>query len=138
MLKDMFDNLLHIGNKTNYWNPQMKSYIHGSTVMVYILLILLKQCYSNWISKRSTSRELKRKLVKKFFLLLLNFKREMLSLNLLKKQETSMLLKNGFLDFLQTLKQSRRRIATYLKTFKRFWNMVVLKCLLKKKKLQNF
>ncbi len=36
-LTDMFDNLLHIGNKTNYWNPQMKSYIHGSTNGVHII-----------------------------------------------------------------------------------------------------
>ena len=36
-LTDMFDNLLHIGNKTNYWNPQMKSYIHSSTNGVHII-----------------------------------------------------------------------------------------------------
>jgi len=33
----MFDNLLHIGNKTNYWNPQMKSYIYGSNNGVHII-----------------------------------------------------------------------------------------------------
>ena len=37
MLTEMFDNLLHIGNKTNYWNPQMKSYIYGSTNGVHII-----------------------------------------------------------------------------------------------------
>lgn len=37
MLKDMFDNLLHIWNKSNYWNPQMKSYIYGSTNGVHII-----------------------------------------------------------------------------------------------------
>jgi len=37
MLTDMFDNLLHIGNKTNYWNPQMKSFIYGSTNGVHII-----------------------------------------------------------------------------------------------------
>ncbi len=37
ILTEMFDNLLHIGNKTNYWNPQMKSYIHGSTNGVHII-----------------------------------------------------------------------------------------------------
>jgi len=36
-LKDMFDNLLHIGNKTNYWNPKMKEYIYGSTNGVHII-----------------------------------------------------------------------------------------------------
>jgi len=37
MLTEMFDNLLHIGNKTNYWNPQMKSFIYGSTNGVHII-----------------------------------------------------------------------------------------------------
>lgn len=37
ILKDMFDNLLHIGNKTNYWNPQMKSFIYGSNNGVHII-----------------------------------------------------------------------------------------------------
>jgi len=36
-LKNMFDNLLHIGNKTNYWNPKMKEYIHSSTNGVHII-----------------------------------------------------------------------------------------------------
>ena len=36
-LKEMFDGLLHIGNKTNYWNPKMKEYIHGSTNGVHII-----------------------------------------------------------------------------------------------------
>lgn len=37
MLTEMFDNLLHIGNKTNYWNPQMKGFIHGSSNGVHII-----------------------------------------------------------------------------------------------------
>lgn len=37
MLTEMFDNLLHIGNKTNYWNPQMKAFIYGSTNGVHII-----------------------------------------------------------------------------------------------------
>ena len=37
ILTEMFDNLLHIGNKTNYWNPQMKSFIYGSTNGVHII-----------------------------------------------------------------------------------------------------
>lgn len=37
MLTDMFESLLHIGNKSNYWNPQMKSYIYGSTNGVHII-----------------------------------------------------------------------------------------------------
>lgn len=37
ILTEMFDNLLHIGNKTNYWNPQMKSFIYGSSNGVHII-----------------------------------------------------------------------------------------------------
>lgn len=37
ILTEMFENLLHIGNKTNYWNPQMKGFIYGSTNGVHII-----------------------------------------------------------------------------------------------------
>lgn len=36
-LSEMFDSLLHIGNKTNYWNPRMKSYIYGQTNGVHVI-----------------------------------------------------------------------------------------------------
>lgn len=35
-LKSMFDNLLHIGNKTNFWNPRMKRYIYWNSNWVHI------------------------------------------------------------------------------------------------------
>ena len=37
LLNSMFDNLLHIGNKTNYWNPRMKSYIYGSVNGIHVI-----------------------------------------------------------------------------------------------------
>jgi small subunit ribosomal protein S2 len=37
VLNKMFDNLLHIGNKTNYWNPRMKSYIYGSVNGIHVI-----------------------------------------------------------------------------------------------------
>ncbi|MFA5917020.1 MAG: 30S ribosomal protein S2 [Candidatus Gracilibacteria bacterium] len=36
VLKSMFDNLLHIGNKMNFWNPKMKRYIYGNSNGVHI------------------------------------------------------------------------------------------------------
>ncbi len=36
-LTEMFENLLHIGNKTNYWYPTMKSFIYGSSNGVHII-----------------------------------------------------------------------------------------------------
>lgn len=37
ILSSMFDNLLHIGNKINFWNPKMKRYIYGNSNWVHIL-----------------------------------------------------------------------------------------------------
>ena len=37
VLNSMFDNLLHIGNKTNYWNPRMKNYIYGSVNGIHVI-----------------------------------------------------------------------------------------------------
>jgi len=36
VLNNMFDNLLHIGNKTNHWNAKMKPYIYGSSNGVHV------------------------------------------------------------------------------------------------------
>lgn len=33
----MFDNLLHIWNKTNYWNPRMREYIYGSVNWIHVI-----------------------------------------------------------------------------------------------------
>jgi len=40
VLNNMFDNLLHIGNKTNYWNPKMKNYIYGSVNGVHVFNLI--------------------------------------------------------------------------------------------------
>nr|MDD3720325.1 30S ribosomal protein S2 [Candidatus Gracilibacteria bacterium] len=37
VLKSMFDNLLHIGNKVNFWNPRMKPYIYGATNGIHVI-----------------------------------------------------------------------------------------------------
>lgn len=37
LLNSMFESLLHIGNKTNYWNPKMKSYIYGSVNWIHVI-----------------------------------------------------------------------------------------------------
>lgn len=37
ILNEMFGNLLHIGNKTNYWNSKMKNYIHSSVNWVHVI-----------------------------------------------------------------------------------------------------
>lgn len=37
VLNKMFDNLLHIGNKSNYWCPKMKRYIYGSVNWIHVI-----------------------------------------------------------------------------------------------------
>lgn len=37
VLNEMFDNLLHIGNKTNFWNAKMKPYIYGSVNGIHVI-----------------------------------------------------------------------------------------------------
>lgn len=36
-LNEMFDNLLHIGNKTNFWNAKMRPYIYGSVNGIHVI-----------------------------------------------------------------------------------------------------
>lgn len=40
LLKNMFDSLLHIWNKTNFWNTKMKPYIYGSVNWIHIINLL--------------------------------------------------------------------------------------------------
>ncbi len=40
VLNSMFENLLHIGNKTNFWNPKMKSYIYGSVNGIHVFNLI--------------------------------------------------------------------------------------------------
>jgi len=37
LLNSMFDNLLHIGNKSNFWNSKMKDYIYGSVNGIHVI-----------------------------------------------------------------------------------------------------
>jgi len=39
-LNSMFENLLHIWNKTNFWNPKMKDYIYWSVNGIHIINLL--------------------------------------------------------------------------------------------------
>jgi small subunit ribosomal protein S2 len=40
VLNTMFENLLHIGNKTNFWNPKMKEYIYGSVNGIHVFNLI--------------------------------------------------------------------------------------------------
>lgn len=37
LLNEMFENLLHIGNKSNYWNPKMKDYIYWTVNGIHVI-----------------------------------------------------------------------------------------------------
>ncbi|MDQ7009981.1 MAG: 30S ribosomal protein S2 [Candidatus Gracilibacteria bacterium] len=40
VLNEMFENLLHIGNKANHWNPKMREYIYGSSNGVHVINLI--------------------------------------------------------------------------------------------------
>ncbi len=40
VLNEMFENLLHIGNKTNFWNSKMKNYIYGSINGIHVINLI--------------------------------------------------------------------------------------------------
>ena len=40
VLNSMFENLLHIWNKTNYWSPRMKNYIYGSVNGIHVINLI--------------------------------------------------------------------------------------------------
>lgn len=40
ILNEMFENLLHIGNKISYWNPRMRNYIYGSVNGIHVINLL--------------------------------------------------------------------------------------------------
>lgn len=40
ILNSMFDNLLHIWNKTNFWNTKMKPYIYGSVNWIHVINLI--------------------------------------------------------------------------------------------------
>jgi small subunit ribosomal protein S2 len=40
VLNSMFENLLHIGNKKNYWNPKMKENIYGIVNGIHVINLI--------------------------------------------------------------------------------------------------
>lgn len=51
VLNEMFDNLLHIGNKTNFWNPKMKRYIYGSVNGIHVINLVKTEEQIQKVSK---------------------------------------------------------------------------------------
>lgn len=54
VLNSMFDNLLHIWNKTNFWNAKMKSSIYWSVNWIHVINLL-----STWAKLEAVKSELK-------------------------------------------------------------------------------
>lgn len=52
ILRPMFDNLLHIGNKKNFWNPRMKPYIYGESNWVHIINLIKTDEKINEVKER--------------------------------------------------------------------------------------
>ncbi len=54
-LNSMFDNLLHIWNKTNHWNPKMKEFIYASTNGVHVFNLLKTSTRLDEVKKELSS-----------------------------------------------------------------------------------
>ena len=49
ILNAMFENLLHIGNKKNHWNPKMKEYIYADTNGVHVFNLVKTVEKIEWV-----------------------------------------------------------------------------------------
>jgi len=52
VLNSMFENLLHIWNKTNYWSPKMKDYIYGSVNWVHVINLIKTEVKLNEVKAK--------------------------------------------------------------------------------------
>jgi len=115
VLNKMFENLLHIGNKTNHWNPKMKEFIYGSVNGVHVI---------NLVKTAEKLEEVKKELSE----LAKQWKKILFVANKLQAREAYAKLASETGNFyvnekwvpglLTNLKTMRARIATYLRLLK--------------------
>jgi len=112
LLNSMFENLLHIGNKSNHWNPKMREFIYGSTNGVHVI---------NLVKTAEKIEEVKKELAE----LAKQGKKILFVATKLQAREAFSTLASDTNNFyvtekwvpglLTNLKTIRKRIATYIK-----------------------
>ena len=115
LLKSMFDNLLHIGNKINFWNPRMKPYIYGSTNGVHIIN-LLKTVEKLEDVKKEISESIKSG--KKVLIVCTKLQGRDAWRKLAEDTNCSYVSEKWVPGLLTNFKTIRKRIGTYLKLLK--------------------
>ncbi len=114
-LKPMFDNLLHIGNKKNFWNPRMKPYIYGESNWVHIINLIETDKKINEVKNRLSelTKEWKKIL---FVATKIQWKD---SFKNLAKETNNFYVDEKWVPWLLTnFKTIKRRISTYLRYIK--------------------
>ncbi len=112
LLNSMFENLLHIGNKANYWNPQMRDYIYGVTNWIHVF---------NLIKTVNEFENLKEKLVeltkewKKILFVATKLQARDAFSNLAKETGNYYVSEKWVPGLLTNFKTIRKRINTYIK-----------------------
>jgi len=112
VLNEMFENLLHIGNKANYWNPKMRSYIYGVTNGIHVF---------NLIKTVEEFEKLKAELVelakngKKILFVATKLQARDAFANLAKETGNYYVTEKWVPGLLTNFKTIRKRIATYIK-----------------------
>ncbi len=115
VLNNMFEKLLHIGNKANHWNPKMKEFIYGSTNGVHVV---------NLVKTAEKIEEVKKELAelakagKKVLFVATKLQAREAFAKLAEETNNFYVNEKWVPGLLTNLKTMRSRISTYLKLIK--------------------
>ena len=115
VLNEMFDNLLHIGNKTNYWNAKMKDYIYGSVNGIHVI---------NLVKTANQLEEVKKEIVdlasqgKKILFVATKLQARDAFSKLAEETGNYYVTEKWVPGLLTNFKTIRKRIATYIRLLK--------------------
>jgi len=115
VLNEMFENLLHIGNKKNYWNPKMKDYIYGIVNGIHV--INLVETSKKLDEVKNELQELAKSGKKILFVATKLQARDAFS-NLAKETGNFYVTEKWVPGLLTNFKTIRKRIATYIRLSK--------------------
>ncbi len=112
VLNEMFENLLHIGNKSNFWNPKMRKNIYGVTNGIHV--INLVETYNHLESVKEKLADFAKNGKKILFVATKLQARDAFS-KLATETGNFYVTEKWVPGLLTNFKTIRRRIATYVK-----------------------
>lgn len=112
VLNEMFDNLLHIGNKSNYWNPKAKDYIYASVNWIHVINLVKT---AEKLAKVKADLEEATKAWKKVLIVATKLQVKDAFVKLAIDTGSSYVSEKWVPGLLTNFKTIKKRIATYLK-----------------------